>query len=328
MGTNGKGIILLGLGPGDPSLLTRQAWMLLNSISEVYVHTRHHPALQEFPDGVEVFSFDEIIEGEEDIASIFERMVTEVLELGQRSEGVVFGVPGHPFIAEATSPEIIRRAKEAGIPVKVIGGVSFVEGSLVAIGQTGFPHISIVDALDLANNHFPPFPPNAPVLIAQVYSKKVLAKVKDTLLALYPGDHPVQLVHALGTPDMVVETLSLQQLDQSEKIGWLTSLYLPPLGMFSSFEEFQDLIAHLRSPEGCPWDREQTHQTLCRNLIEEAYEARRSLEIYSCRLPYIPRSRRKIGNLQCPISFKGFIPSWFAAILMFLVMLILEMLKV
>jgi uncharacterized protein YabN with tetrapyrrole methylase and pyrophosphatase domain len=90
MVTNGKGIILLGLGPGDPLLLTRQAWTLLNSISEIYVRTRLHPAIKGFPTGMKVFSFDDLIEGEEDIPNALERIVNEVFKLGQRNEGVVY----------------------------------------------------------------------------------------------------------------------------------------------------------------------------------------------------------------------------------------------
>ena len=40
----------------------------------------------------------------------------------------------------------------------------------------------------------------------------------------------------------------------------------------SSMNAFQELVAHLRAPEGCPWDREQTHDSLKKNLLEETYE--------------------------------------------------------
>ena len=38
------------------------------------------------------------------------------------------------------------------------------------------------------------------------------------------------------------------------------------------FAELVELIARLRAPGGCPWDREQTHQSLKPMLLEEAYE--------------------------------------------------------
>lgn len=45
-----------------------------------------------------------------------------------------------------------------------------------------------------------------------------------------------------------------------------------------AFEAFVDTIAQLRAPGGCPWDREQTHVSISRNMIEEAYEAVDAIE--------------------------------------------------
>jgi len=100
----------------------------------------------------------------------------------------------------------------------------------------------------------------------------VAAEVKMTLNVLYPDEHPVRLVHAAGTKDELVEDIPLYEMDRSEHIGLLTVLYLPPLGDGTSFEAFQEIIAHLRAPEGCPWAKEQTHQSLRSHLLDEAYE--------------------------------------------------------
>lgn len=53
---------------------------------------------------------------------------------------------------------------------------------------------------------------------------------------------------------------------------------LPPADSFVmkdhySMQEFIDIMAFLRSDDGCPWDRAQTHASLRKNLVEEAYEA-------------------------------------------------------
>ena len=50
-------------------------------------------------------------------------------------------------------------------------------------------------------------------------------------------------------------------------------MYVPALGEGTSFESFAEIIAHLRAPNGCPWDREQTHETLRKHMLEESYEA-------------------------------------------------------
>jgi tetrapyrrole methylase family protein/MazG family protein len=76
----------------------------------------------------------------------------------------------------------------------------------------------------------------------------------------------------------LVETLPLYEIDRSPQVGNLTTLYVPPLGSGTSFEAFQEIIARLRAPGGCPWDREQTHQSLRSNLLEEAYETLTALD--------------------------------------------------
>lgn len=286
------GIVLLGLGPGDPAQLTMQAWQWLQSIPEVYVRTRQHPTLAGLPETLQVHSFDELYESSERFEDVYEAIIRRVLELGQRPEGVTYAVPGHPFIAEATGPEIARRAKALGLPVRVIEGLSFLEPTCAALGIDPFPHTALVDGLDLANLHTPPFPPDQPALIGQVYSREVAADVKLTLNAVYPDTHPVRLVHAAGTDEELVEDLQLYEIDRSEHIGLLTSLYLPPLAAETSVEGFQEIVAHLRAPDGCPWDREQTQQTLGPYLLEETYEALSALESED-----MPSFREELGDL-------------------------------
>jgi tetrapyrrole methylase family protein / MazG family protein len=201
-----------------------------------------------------------------------------VLELGRRSQGVVYAVPGHPYVAEATSPEIIRRAQAEQLPVRVVDGLSFLEPACTALEIDPFPRLALIDALELVASHVPSFPTNYPVLIAQIHSPAVAADLKLTLASLYPDEHPVKLVHAAGTVQQQVESLTLYEIDRSHRIGLLTALYLPPLAENSSFEAFLEVVAHLRAPEGCPWDREQTHLTLRADLLEETYEALAALD--------------------------------------------------
>jgi tetrapyrrole methylase family protein/MazG family protein len=136
----------------------------------------------------------------------------------------------------------------------------------------------LLDALELEAAHVPPFPPSSAAVIVQIHSRLVASNVKLCLMAHYPDEFPVRLVHAAGTEAELVEDLVLYQIDRSQHIGLLTSLYLPPLGPATSFEAFQEVIAHLRAPDGCPWDREQTHQTLRSHLLEEAYETLAALD--------------------------------------------------
>jgi tetrapyrrole methylase family protein/MazG family protein len=151
--------------------------------------------------------------------------------------------------------------------------LSFLEPICTALGLDPVQQTVLIDALELVNLHVPPFPTNMPALIAQIHSREIASDLKLTLMSLYPDEHPVRLVHAAGTDSELVEELPLYAIDRSPQIGLLTCLYLPPLAHETSFEAFLEVVAHLRAPEGCPWDREQTYLSLRSNLLEEAYEA-------------------------------------------------------
>lgn len=265
-------ITLLGLGPGDPNQMTREAWQVLSSASEVWLRTRQHPAVQALPASLRLHSFDDLYESGDTFDAVYAAMILKVIELGHRDEGVIYAVPGHPYVAEATCPAIADRARQQGMSVRIVDGVSFLEPTFSALGLDPYPRMTLFDAMSLGQAHVPLFPPDSAVLIAQLYSRLVASEVKSTLNAVYPDRHPVRLVHAAGTTDQLVEDLALYEVDRSEHIGSLTSLYVPPLGEGTSLESFQDIVAHLRAPNGCPWDREQTHASLRKHLLEESYE--------------------------------------------------------
>jgi len=265
-------ITILGLGPGDPRLLTREAWETLSAASEIYARTARHPTLAGLPASLTVHSFDSIYDSTEKFEEVYQQIVERIVELGQQPDGVLYTVPGHPAVGEATVEQIRKRAAELNLPVRLIAGLSFVEPCLAALKVDALPGLFIADALDLAGRNHPPFGPDAPALIAQLYSPSLASDVKLTLMNQYTDDHSVALVHAVGTPAEKVEWLPLYAIDRSTQIDHLTSLYLTPLGRAGGFESFQNTVARLRAPDGCPWDREQTHQTLRENLLEETYE--------------------------------------------------------
>ena len=267
------GITLLGLGPGDTAKLTREAWEVLVSADQVWLRTKQHPTVAGLPAAIKIHSFDDLYENGGSFEDVYSAIVEKVLELGKSSQGVVYAVPGDPFVAEATCPEIAQRARSMGLPLKIVSGLSFLEPVFASLGLDPYPRLVLMDAIELSQAHVPAFPPDMPVLVAQVYSRLVAAEVKMTLNTVYPDEHPVRLVHAAGTNKELIEELPLYEIDRSEHIGLLTVLYVPPLGEGTSLEAFQEIVAHLRAPDGCPWDREQTHDSLRNHLMGEAYEA-------------------------------------------------------
>lgn len=271
-------IIILGLGPGDPDLLTMRASKLIQGLEEIYLRTMDHPTRKGFPEGLVIHSFDHIYQEEESFDDIYQRICDGIISLAKEKPGLVYAVPGDPFTAEATPAMIIEEAGKAGLIVEIIPGVSFLEPTFAALKEDPLPQVSILDALDFAEAHYPSFPPDRPALIVQIYSREVASDVKLVLMTIYPDEHPVSLVHDAGNEKEIVENIPLYQVDRSPSIGNRTVLYLPPLAEGTSLETFQEIIAHLRAPDGCPWDREQDHQTLRPNLLEECFEALEAID--------------------------------------------------
>jgi tetrapyrrole methylase family protein/MazG family protein len=276
-----NGIFLLGLGPGDPNLLTRESWLILNNTSKIYLRTSLHPTVSSLPKNLQIHSFDSLYEELDSFQEVYDRIIETVLSLGRCPEGVIYCVPGDPFIGESTSPEIYRRAQAAGTPIRVYHGVSFIEPVSAALGIDPLPFTSLVDALTLMEWDHPRFPPDTPTLIAQIYDAYTAGEVKLTLMSLFPDRHKVKLVHSAWTEQEILEDLYLYEIDRSPHLGFSTVLYLPALDDFVSFEGLQGIAGRLRSPDGCPWDREQTLKSMRPHLLEETYEALAAIDTHS-----------------------------------------------
>ena len=270
-------ITIVGLGPGDPELLTRRAWRILSEASEVYFRTARHPGIESLPIRSS-HDFDNLYDQASDFDSLYKQIAEEILRLGARPEGVTYAVPGHPLVGETTVTHILTLAKAQSVPVTIIDGLSFIEPMLGTIRIDALDGLQLQDAVDVTRMHHPQLNPDVPAILAQVYSRAVASDVKLTLTNQYPDEHPVILIHGAGTPDASLEPIALYELDHSQRIDHLTSLYVPALPKAGSFERFQETIAHLRAPEGCPWDRKQTHLSLRQYLIEEAYEVLDALD--------------------------------------------------
>ena len=111
-------ITVVGLGPGDPKLLTREAWDVVSNSAEVYLRTGEHPVVKGLPRGLKVKTFDQLYEELDDFDSVYQAVVTKLIELADRPEGVVYAVPGDPTVAEATVLALKQEADELGLSLR------------------------------------------------------------------------------------------------------------------------------------------------------------------------------------------------------------------
>ncbi len=271
-------IAIVGLGPGDARWLTRAAWERLSTATEIYARTKEHPALAALPDKVRVHTFDAVYAQAATFEEVYETITRRVVGLAQEGREVIYAVPGHPRVGEATTPRIEALARDAGIPVEVLEGISFVDAVCNAVGLDPLEGLTVYDAMLVAGQHFPKVNTDQPLLLGQLYSRDLASDVKLTLLTAYPPEHRVTLVRGAGTDNVQVDTMPLHELDRHTRFDHMTTLVVPPWPHASAYETFQEIVHHLRSPEGCPWDRKQTHQSLRRYLLEEAYEVLEALD--------------------------------------------------
>lgn len=270
-------ITIVGLGPGDAGLITRQAWHLLSAADVVYLRTARHPAVAELPPHLQRHSFDEIYQSSEQFDEVYRRIADEILRLGAQSD-IIYAVPGDPFVGETTVTVIARDAAEAGIAVRIIPGLSFVEPTLAALGIDGLDGLQLFDAIEVAGQLYPPINPDIPVLLGQVYSRFLAGELKLVLLNLYPPEQPVALIHSAGQSGQIVDWLALYEVDRSTRIDHLTSLFIPVMPVKSGLANLAETVATLRGPGGCPWDQEQTPQSMRSGFLEEAYEVLAALD--------------------------------------------------
>jgi tetrapyrrole methylase family protein/MazG family protein len=129
------------------------------------------------------------------------------------------------------------------------------------------PKLVLLEAQTLSTAHVPSCPPDMPALFTNVSSKEMALQLKKVLLTTYPAEHDVTIANGGEAKEKIVSEI------RGTEYGALVCWYVPALDEGTSFESFAEIVAHLRAPDGCPWDKEQTHESLRKHLLEESYEA-------------------------------------------------------
>ncbi len=162
--------------------------------------------------------------------------------------------------------------------MRVIAGLSLLGSVYSTLNLDTSHQCVIIDASGLERCQTTGFQPSSNALITHMDTNQRGREIKRILQTVYPKEHPVILVHRAGTKEETIEKCTLDAIDNSQLLGSFSTLYVPPLSPYASFESFQEVIARLRAPDGCPWDRAQTHNSLRPFLLEETYETLDALD--------------------------------------------------
>lgn len=268
-----KKITVIGLGAGDLQQLSVGTYRLLQRAPRLVVRTEEHPVVAELrAEGLQMESFDTIYEANDSFEDVYQEIVDRLLEMSA-TEPVTYAVPGHPLVAERTVQLLIGKQRAGEIDLHIAGGSSFLDPIFTALRIDPIEGFQLLDGTDLQRDDVQM---KQHVLIGQVYDAFIASDVKLSLMEKYPDEHEVTIVTAAGSVDEKLTTVALFELDRVMTLNNLTTVYVPPVEdreqRLKEWSSFREIIAALRAPDGCPWDREQTHETLKRYLIEESFE--------------------------------------------------------
>lgn len=266
-------VVVVGLGPGDPSLVTAGALAAIDSVPAEarFLRTEVHPSAHLVAGAA---TFDHRYEEADTFDEVYRAIVADLVAAADDHGRIVYAVPGSPRVLERTVELLDAEAAAGRVELEVLGALSFVDLAWVRLGID--PYAEGVRLVDGHRFAVAAAGERGPLLVAHCHNRRVLSDVK--LAVEDPPDEPVLVLQRLGLPDESVTAVAWADLDRDVEPDHLTSLYVPQLAapVAGEVAAFVELVARLRAE--CPWDAEQTHRTLTRHLLEETYEVLEALD--------------------------------------------------
>ncbi|MDQ0340645.1 tetrapyrrole methylase family protein/MazG family protein [Caldalkalibacillus uzonensis] len=268
-------IHILGLGAGTKAQLPLGVYETLKQAQPLFVRTKDHPVMAELErEGLTYRSFDEVYERHPHFQVVYEEIVNCLLEEAKRQGTIYYAVPGHPLVAEQTVHMLLNQGSEKGVTVHIGGGQSFLDPLFARLQIDPNDGCVLLDGTCLTLSQLNP---RLHHIITQVYDRFVASEVKLTLMELYPDDYSITVATAVGVigQEQLLE-IPLYELDRVLDINNMTAVYVPPATdeqvLNRLYDQARDIFRTLRGPDGCPWDKKQTHESLKKYVLEEAQE--------------------------------------------------------
>ena len=261
-----KSLVIAPLSvPGSVSCAAQTA--ILNSY-KLFLQTDAHPSAEWIASsGIEYTSMDDLY-GE---CYDFDELNDAIAQRLMCGQDAVYAVPGRGP-GQAQLDAILKAAAENNVHVRLLPGTGYAEA---ACAQLGLVHsCSVICAANDLPRRINPF---VPLCIEEMDTPIRAGEVKLALGEYYPDEYPVWLCRM--QPDGKYESvqLPLYELDRQSGYFAATCCIVPAASSQDKLtrgdaDGLMQILRRLRAPGGCPWDAEQTHESIRSNLIEEAYE--------------------------------------------------------
>jgi tetrapyrrole methylase family protein / MazG family protein len=197
---------------------------------------------------------------------------------------VIYATLGHPMLGDATIQHLLDEDAAGRIELELFDEplpMVLTEALASCAGP-----VSIVDSLPLFEHRSSdpfaggawPFSTNQTIILTNVNLVEDGETIASILDRRYRRDSAVWISPMIGEPALSRSTIG----DLSRETFSSPVFILIPSSSGDQFQksadDLQRLVATLRAPGGCPWDREQTNESLAKNLIEESYELLDAIE--------------------------------------------------
>lgn len=267
-GSSRPRIVVVGLGPAGPELVTDAARQAIARVAVRFLRTARHPSARV---ARTERTFDHHYEAGDTFGEVYERIAADLVLAATEHGEVLYAVPGSPLVLERTVA--LLRADER-VDLELVPGLSFLDVAWERLGIDPVEaRVRLIDGHTFAESAAGE---QGPLLVAHVHDRWVLSDIK--LAVDEPPTASVVVLQRLGLPDEAVFEVPWAELDRSFEPDHLTALWIPELAHAPGADvvRLEALMATLR--ERCPWDREQTHASLRRHLLEEAHEVLEALD--------------------------------------------------
>lgn len=198
-----------------------------------------------------------------------------ILKILKEAGSALLILPGRPWPGDALLTALEAKAKksEGVISLEVLPGEGS-KGSVLDFLKSDLGRDFSRGAIFFDAHHLEELydPPRGELLITHPCNKALLSGIRERLLNFYPSRHSVHVLqfNTRGVP-FLLQSVPLEYLGRDEIFHCWTYLHLSPPPYYS-LGEMAAIVKQLRSPEGCPWDRQQDHFSLKSCLLEETHE--------------------------------------------------------
>ena len=269
-------VTVVSLGTGDPDLLNVKTVRVLRGAKALFLRTGRHPAAEWLEkERIPFSTLDHLYETSEDFDFLNGSIASFLLEKAAGTP-VVYAVPDAS--TDQSVRALIRQCPETAA-VEVVPGVGaydvYTSASMRYLPDAP---LAVSSATDLLAGGYTD--PNQTLLITELNDGILAGQVKILLSSALEDEHIVILLNGEGR----AVSIPLFELDRQKGIDHRSALLVPGSGFLCRgrfvLRDLASLMERLRAPDGCPWDRMQTHESLRPYLVEEAWECVAAIDQY------------------------------------------------